>query len=104
MISCSKDPGAEEQLRNLTKWSSQKLTSGMQIYVELKGNVDICLESQRIETKLKKILSTVEEFRRKKITKDTPLSEADMNKMSAWLQEIEKLQQQKKFLQSLYEE
>ena len=79
-VSCSKDPEEEEQPRNLTKWSSQTLSSGMQIYVELKGNVDIRLESQRIETKLKKILSTVEELNRKKITKDKPLSEAEMSK------------------------
>ena len=79
MTAYSDVPEAENE--DLTTWSLQKLTSGMNIYVQVEGHINASRELQRIESKLKKLSATIDKLKVKGCTK--PLSDNENTKYDA---------------------
>ena len=79
MTTYSDVPEAENE--DLTTWSLQKLTSGMNIYVQVEGHINASRELQRIESKLKKLSATIDKLKVKGCTK--PLSDNENTKYDA---------------------
>ena len=79
MTTYSDVPEAENE--DLTTWSLQKLTSGMNIYVQVEGHINASRELQRIESKLKKLSATIDKLKVKGCTK--PLSDNENAKYDA---------------------
>ena len=66
LVPCQRVSVAKETEVDHVKWSEQRLPSGMQVYVELEGHVDVTRELQRIEDKLTKTASSVNKLKAKK--------------------------------------